>query len=159
MISRRRTRAGDWLSILFLIALPLVAFSPLTLGRALPFFGDVIQQAYPYRQLAVSLLAAGELPLWNPFTMAGVPLLANIQVGALYPPHVLPFLVLPFDVAFGLQSVLPLVLAGLGMYAYLRSLGLLLLPALIGGVVFSFSGPVVHKLQLPPVLEMTALIP
>ena len=46
---------------------------------------DLIDYFYPLNRLAALRLSAGELPLWNPHACSGIPLLATLQVGALYP--------------------------------------------------------------------------
>ena len=50
---------------------------------------DPVRQQYPWRELAISLLKQRELSLWNPYTFAGMPLLANFQSGAFYPFNIL----------------------------------------------------------------------
>ena len=46
---------------------------------------DPVRQQYPWRELAVSIMKQGELPLWNPYQMSGTPLFGNLQSAALYP--------------------------------------------------------------------------
>lgn len=46
---------------------------------------DGILQTLPWRLLAIESFKAGNLPLWNPYVICGMPLLANLQVAILYP--------------------------------------------------------------------------
>ncbi|MDP9329259.1 MAG: hypothetical protein M3P11_01240 [Actinomycetota bacterium] len=66
-------------------------------------------------------LAAGHVPLWNPFEMAGHPFAADPQSGWLYAPAMVLFSWLPPGAAIRALIVLNPVFCGLGMYAFLRS--------------------------------------
>jgi hypothetical protein len=88
----------DVIIILGLVISPLLFFWPLILPAGDQSYtipqGDFIEQYYPLRAYAAQRLGAGELPLWNPHLYGGQPALADIQSGALYPPHVLQSLLL-----------------------------------------------------------------
>ena len=47
---------------------------------------DLTSYQVPMRRLVQATLAAFELPIWNPWMLAGVPLLGAWQLGILYPP-------------------------------------------------------------------------
>src|SRR3990167_289115 len=53
--------------------------------RGIPFknflITDPVRQHYPWKNLAVSIIKRSQVPIWNPYTFAGYPLLANIQTG------------------------------------------------------------------------------
>ncbi len=79
----------------------------------------------------------GEVPWWNPYSGAGLPLAAELQNQALFLPFVL-LLALP-----GGLLLLKLALQGcaaVAMFALLRTLGLARGIALIGGVCFALNG-------------------
>src|SRR6185437_8067140 len=78
-----------------------------------------------------------QLPLWNPYEMAGLPYLATGQTGVLYP-FVVLFLILGPLAAYGWFCALHQVLAGSLSYAFLRRLGIGRIGAAIGGFVFAF---------------------
>jgi len=68
----------------------------LALGALLDTFGgglyvgsgaDFVSFQYPMHAYASARLAAGELPLWNPYVLAGTPLHAGMQMGLGYPPN------------------------------------------------------------------------
>jgi hypothetical protein len=46
---------------------------------------DLSLQFYPFRTYAQSMLSQGEIPLWNPALLGGVPFLANMQSALFYP--------------------------------------------------------------------------
>lgn len=61
--------------------------APLALqGRVLASY-DAEVYFYPHAAYLAARLSAGQIPLWDPYLFAGVPFLANSQVGALYPPN------------------------------------------------------------------------
>ncbi|HUR27592.1 MAG TPA: YfhO family protein, partial [Planctomycetota bacterium] len=84
-------------------------------------------------------LRRGELPLWSPTTALGAPLFAQTMFGALYPVHWLAFVLEP-DVALGWIALVDLALAGLGLFLFVRRLGVSFGAALVGAAVFQTAG-------------------
>ena len=77
------------------------------------------------------------VPLWNPYLMAGRPLLANGQ-SAVFSPFSLPSYVVPFWKSLAVAAILKLFLAALGTFVLGRMLGMRFGGALLSGVVFAF---------------------
>jgi hypothetical protein len=77
------------------------------------------------------------IPLWNPYIMAGRPLLADGQ-SAVFSPFSLPSYLLPFWKSLAVAAILKLFVASLGAYALGRVLGMRFGGALLSGVVFTF---------------------
>ena len=100
---------------------------------------DVISQIYPWKNLVIDLWKQGVVPLWNPYSFSGTPLLANYQSAALSPLNLL-YLILPFIDAWSIAVLLQPLLAGLFMYMYIRVLKLSEFAALISAIAFMFSG-------------------
>src|SRR5579885_640901 len=100
---------------------------------------DPVRQQYPWRFLTISLEKSITLPLWNPYTFNGTPLLANMQSAAFYPLNVL-FWLLPFATAWSGLIFLQLLLAGVFMYIYLNNLKINRFASLLGSLAFAFSG-------------------
>ncbi len=68
-------------------AAPVVLLAPVWLvGKAL-FWGTPSLQFVPWRWIAGQMLEHAALPLWNPWSGMGAPLLANYQSALLYPPN------------------------------------------------------------------------
>lgn len=84
-------------------------------------------------------------PFWNPYLMCGVPLIAEIQAGLLYPPNII-FRVLPLPTAINLSLLIHLYLVALGTYFFGRQLHISRAGATIAASVFCFSGPVFIRL-------------
>ncbi len=84
---------------------------------------DIVAAFYPYYAASLASLDAGEWPLWNPYQLSGIPLMANFQSTVFYPPRLLhPLLGLRWGTtAFILVK---LFLCGMVGYACARALGL-----------------------------------
>ncbi len=100
---------------------------------------DPIRQQYPWRELSITLEKQLELPLWNPYTFTGTPLLANFQSAVFYPLNIL-FFILPFLSAWSTQVILQTILLALFTFLYLRFLKLHPLSQILGAIAISFCG-------------------
>jgi hypothetical protein len=157
---------NDALAALLLLGLALAWFAPvlfpsLTQASLLPYdnlytfapwralqpgltphndlLSDLVLENAVWKQHIRETLAQGEIPLWNPKILTGLPFLAAGQASTFYPLNVL-FYVLPLEWAFGWFTALQVALAGINMYLFGRVLGLRRIPALYSGVVYMFSG-------------------
>jgi uncharacterized membrane protein len=102
---------------------------------------DVITQIVPWKHLTIETWKKGEIPLWNPFSFAGTPLLANYQSAVLSPFNVL-FFILPFVDGWSILVLLQPLLAGLFMYLFARSFSSKL-GSLLSAISFMFCGFIV----------------
>ncbi len=111
--------------------------------RGIPFSNmlvtDPVRQQYVWRELAVSIIKEGQLPLWNSYSFSGYPLLANFQSAVFYPFNFV-FFVLPFQYGWTALIMSQLFLAFVFMYLYLSNLKLSKTASFIGAIAFSFSG-------------------
>jgi hypothetical protein len=106
-------------------------------GKASPVVdanNGVTTQALGYR--AAFELMHGQMPWWNAYSGVGLPLAAEYQPAAFFPPTLL--LLLPQGML--LEHLLLQMLAGWGTYALLRQLGLSRLGSLTGGLLYAFNG-------------------
>jgi hypothetical protein len=101
--------------------------------------GDVVAQLAQLLRLARSEVAAGRLPLWNPYLASGMPLWANPQPGLLYPPNWI-LLWAPLNAGISWLKAAHMAWTGLGMYVWARGQGFRPGGALVGALTFSFSG-------------------
>ncbi len=133
-----------WPHLVFLVVL-LVFFRREIFAGELLCMGDVLDQNYPAKAYFREMVLGGRLPLWAPQVSAGLPFLAEGQVGSLYPWHWLFFLPLSVFAAYNLNIILHFIIGFYGAYRFLRSLGLMRHSSLMGGVIFVFSGfPLFH---------------
>jgi O-antigen/teichoic acid export membrane protein len=120
--------------------------------------GDAILQNISWKAFARNSLAQGQIPLWNPYLLSGVPFLAAGQYAVLYPPGVL-FYVMPLPYAYGWFIGLHLFLAGLFMYIFLRIIQVNRWGATFGAVAFAFCGFLLTSFQWPMVVSTAAWLP
>jgi len=141
---------------LVVVALLLAVFWLFRLVLPGDEFGiDVAYLHYPvYRWTAAQLLQGG-LPLWNPYQLCGVPTLATLQGGLLYPPHLL-YLVLPTHIAMALSSYLHLLLATGAMLIFALRAGLGWGPALLAAILLGMRGAQPGHIFNPSMLESGA---
>jgi len=148
-----------WLILTFLVAL---FFHEVLLGSAY-FWEDFLYQNYPFRNFAATSIAAGQLPLWNPYTFNGMPFLADIQTAVFY----LPCTLLSLFVHEGrlhfywleLVIILHYLLAGIGMFYLARSYGMRRISALFSGTAFMFSGFMVTHVIHQQMVTLVAWFP
>ena len=93
--------------------------------------------------MTTSWRTTGELPLWTPANLSGMPLAANQLAMRFYPPAWL-LLLMPSGMGFNLFLLLHLCWAGLGTWWLLqRVFHVDVLPALVGGWTFALSGKLI----------------
>jgi len=121
---------------------------------------DGILQFYVWRDLVFQSWRAGEVPAINPYAMAGTPLLANSQSGALYPLHVfVSFLNLPTHVSMILLVWIHLAIAAIGVRYLTLRLGAQESMATLAGGAVVLSHFFVAWSGLPSVISTCAYIP
>jgi hypothetical protein len=150
-------RSERWSSVIvyltFVVFPLLLLWRPLFAGEAF-FWGTPLLQFVPWQRMAAEMWRSGHLPLWNPLVGCGAPLAANYQTAAFYPLNAL-YLLLPAEVALTWTTALHLALAGWGMYAWGRAVGLGRFAALIGGLAFEGSGFLVARVAIFPSMAFT----
>lgn len=126
---------------------------------------DVLQmdgalQFLPWRDYMLEAERNGEVPLWNPYTFLGVPFLANSQSAPLYPLHLF-WAATPFsaEALLRFSTWFHLLVAGLGMFLFVRRLGGSMAGAVLAATSFQLSAFLVGWLELPSVLMTASWIP
>lgn len=107
------------------------------------FPADQILYFAPLTNLAWHQVHSGQLPLWNPYNVLGMPLAFSWQSGVFSVPVLLSYLA-PVHDAYTVIVLAKLVIAGCGAYVLCRVLGMRPLSAAFGGTVFELSGPMLH---------------
>jgi len=110
--------------------------TPPAVGSVFP--NDFVHYYYPLAERVAGRLAHGELPLWNPFSGCGLPLLATTQVGVFYPGNWL-WLVLPADQALVILMAVECSVGGFFAYGLFRVWGNDRFAAVLGAVLFVFA--------------------
>ncbi|NLE75321.1 MAG: YfhO family protein [Chloroflexi bacterium] len=157
-LSHLRRSAPRWSGPLALLLLPFLWLWRLAFAGQVLYWGLPLQQFAAWYGLAAAGWLAGAPPLWNRWLGAGAPLLANHQSAALYPLN-LPFLFLPVERAMGLQLLMHLALAGLGMYTYSGRLRLTPPARTLSALAFAFGGYVIARVNFPSMTCALAWVP
>jgi len=124
----------------------LIWYGPWLIAADVRMGGDVTTEFYPWLAYAVGELRRGALPLWGPYSMAGTPLLANPQVGILYPLSWPLLLVLPVGRALNYSAALHAALAAGATYWLARRWGLSQGAALFAATAYGFNGLIAARL-------------
>lgn len=118
---------------------------------------DAVRQEYPWRQLAINQLKAGQYPSWNPYSFAGYPL-TNAQSAPFYPLNFLYWLG-DFASVWSWQVVLQTVLALVFMGVFLRNLKLRLEAVALGALAWAGCGFFVSWLETNVVVQSALWLP
>lgn len=134
-------------------------------GRVTVVEGDFTEEYFPVLLTAVRALRGSELPLWNPYSNGGQPLLADPQSALFYPPTWLALAgISGTDGAsfLALERLIPLHLVLAAWFAYVLGRVMLSsrLGALLVGVVYSLSGFLTsYPIEQLPILRSAAWFP
>ncbi len=135
-MSRRGRAFLSGLGVALLFALPLL---PEILGSRRLVFRDAHVTHWPWRRVAMTMLASGKAPLVNDTASGGQPFLANPNAVLLYPTVLLEKVLSP-AAAFNFHYLLHVLWAYFGARALATRLGLSEGGAFFSGVAFAFSG-------------------
>jgi len=160
----------DWLGdsrrlLLVVVVAPLALFLPVLLAGKAVFWGTPLLQFIPWWDFAWSHVREGYLPLWNPYSGMGAPLLANYQSALFYPPHWIYFLLHLLGgrslMAWGMALLMTahLAFAGMGMAMLVRRLGLGRLSQVVAGLGFGMCGYLVARAGFLSINAAAAWIP
>lgn len=109
---------------------------PGAIGSVFPY--DLVHYYLPMTGLVAERMGRGELPLWNPFSCSGIPLLATLQVGVFHPASWLA-LSLPAEQAIAIRALLETLLAGILAAALFRRWGGSWWAGALGGLLYVFA--------------------
>jgi O-antigen/teichoic acid export membrane protein len=183
-----RQRGSELAVLALLFLLPLIAFWPQTVGgrtllpaenlyQYIPYradfpldgsapplvphnhlLSDLVLQNYQWKSFILESLSEGEIPLWNPHQLAGVPFLAAGQQSTLYPFSIL-YYVMPLPAAYGWFTVVQLWIAGAGMFALARGLGASRTGGAIAGITYQLAAFFIISAVFPMMIAGAAWLP
>lgn len=145
--------------VLLVLALVLCAFFQEALLGGVYYPGDTARIYLPQRSVLAEALREGRLPWWSSAFGAGYPLLAEGEVGALYPLNWLLYRLLPTTLALTVSIVLHYVIAGTGLYLLARELRLSRVAALIGALSWALGGFCIAHLSHVSILTTVSWLP
>ncbi len=155
----RRNRARTWLwGMAVVLVIAIIYFGEVLLGRVY-YGGDIARQYIAQRIVLAKSLRQGALPWWSPHVGIGYPMLAEGEIGALYPPNWIIALLFSPELGVSLSILLHHLLGGIGLYLYTRSLGLSKGASCLGGLVWTIGGFNVAHLNHVGIISVTAWLP
>ncbi|MGH9825122.1 MAG: hypothetical protein ACREDR_17980, partial [Blastocatellia bacterium] len=121
-----------------------------TTNNQLPWGYQAGKSNYPYDRRAPTDMYAtreyfivqayrdGELPLWDPYTMTGIPMYAD-GVARIFSPFLLFYTVFDVPLGYSVARITELLLAAIFMYAFLVGIGIGARGALFGSLMLELS--------------------
>jgi uncharacterized membrane protein YfhO len=104
-----------------------------------PLISDIFSQFYMWKSLIGEGWSNLSIPLWNPYSYSGYPLLANFHSGVFYPLNLL-YVFIGDIWGWNLTVIFPSVASALTMYWFLRVIKLNKIGSIIGSVIYAYSG-------------------
>ncbi len=176
----RGERLRDFAAFALILGFALALCAPVLVGRV-PVASDTISLWAPWSKLphepvhnevladsslqslswlvySRETIAAGEWPLWDPYSFSGSSYASNSQNQLYYPLTWLRWL-LPLPLAVQLLSLFNICLAGWGMYVLLRWLGASRVGSLLAALAFAGSGMMQLSLEVMPVASVYCWLP
>ncbi|MGQ9819539.1 MAG: YfhO family protein [Candidatus Kapaibacteriales bacterium] len=152
-----------WIIFLLFFVTTFVFFADQILMNSF-FWEDFVEYVYPVQTFSAKMFAKGEIPFWNPFTFAGMPFFADIQVGFFY---VFNRILSLFTLSSGNLPVLALELiiifhffiSQISMYFFARYLNISSYGGLISAVSYSFSMLMVAHVIHPMIIYHLSWLP
>ena len=134
-----------------LLALILIFYWKILFTNRAMFPWDAADYFYPAFAFAHEEFRHFRLPLWDPYVLSGYPIIGDIQAQIFYPVNWLfvllhPLAPLPYRLV-EMQEILHFLLAGLFMYLLAREFVESRWAALLGGILYMFSGAMVARTQ------------
>ncbi len=144
---------------------PLLLFAPGFMGNKVFYWGTILLQFVPWRHIALELMRDGSIPLWNPYSGMGAPLLANYQSALLYPPS---WILLSLEAiggilwsvkGHGVLLALHLGFCAVGMKRWLEELGIKKSGQMVGAIAFGLCGYLVSRASFQSILFSASWMP
>lgn len=159
LVRRWASPVAELLAAAGVVAAGLTFLGPLLRAGLVYYERDTVVFYYPVLAAIHGRLRGFELPLWTPHILGGYPLFADGEVGAFYPPVFFGALLLgPTELFAGLVAF-HLVLTGLTMYSFGRTLGLGRVGAVASACAYMLSGFTVAQVHHLNILAGLAWAP
>ena len=135
---------GELAPVIVLMGLCILFFGNVLFSNEYFFPWDMVDFYYPVQHFVSDVLHSGALPLWDPFVLAGYPIVGDPQASIFYPFSLLAYF-LPGSFPLWLKTVelvevLHIGAAGVFTYILARILNVRRSGAFFGGLVFMLSG-------------------
>jgi hypothetical protein len=131
------------MAVLIFLVLAFVYFGNFLSGKNMIGATDWMLGSYPtLKWMADYIQTHGTIAFWEPQIFGGLPTVAAFFAD-LFSPFTIARLFIPTHVVYAMSFATFMFLAGLGMYLFLKELGIEKTIALLGGLVYMFAGNLV----------------
>jgi hypothetical protein len=154
---RPLARADRWALASFVV-IPVVLFIVPALFGHPAIDADNLIQNFPLRVLAGKQLASGHLPLLDPLTNAGTPLLGGMNAGALYPLTMI-FAFVPAIPAWIFNLIFIYATSAIGVFVLLRWHGLRTMPSAAAALSYTYTGAMIGQIVHLGVIQGYSFVP
>jgi len=154
----------DFIALFLLLVFVCIFFSKVLFnpGKMLHSrSSDMIAFTSPYKLfIHRHFQDVGSIPLWNPFTFSGNPIVADIEMSMFYPPDLL-FLVGETYTVYAILMIFHFILGCVSMYLLMRVYGLDETSSIFSSLVYVFSGSMISRIYLGHfiILNSVLLVP
>ncbi len=156
-LQRSQSLRRNWPFLFFICLALLYTWHGLFGGKFL-LIRDLQGLFHPWSDYKIRTIAAGQFPLWNPYSLFGQPFLANPQTNIFYPLSYIHGLI-PFSRGITLYVFVQLMIGAAGMYWFSRELGLGRGGAALSGLTFAFGGWTVKMWEFASLLGTATWAP
>jgi hypothetical protein len=154
---RPLARSDRW-ALAGFVFIPIALFVIPALAGHPAIDADNLIQNFPLRVLAGKQIASGHLPLLDPLTNAGTPLLGGMNAGAVYPLTVI-FAFIPAIVAWIFNMIVVYVTSSVGVFVLLRWHGIRSVPAFAAALSYTYTGAMIGQMVHLGVVQGYSFIP
>ncbi|MFN8454588.1 MAG: YfhO family protein [Anaerolineae bacterium] len=123
-----------------------------------PWLSDGVRHYYPLFNFVRSSWQHGQIAFWNPYALAGMPVLASGINQLFYPPTLLLLLTLSTAQAISWATILHAFLGSLFCFIFIRELGAGQVGALSGAISFVF-GALIYWMPALPTFQTIIWLP
>lgn len=161
----KSSRLVDVICLLFIASVLTIALYRLFLPQlqfvSTPDFGqiDSLHMSISTKYFLWDKLQHNELPLWSKQIGSGYPVLGEGQIGTFFIPNILLYRLFDFAFAYNASLLLAILLFGLGMYVWLRSVSFSPAASVFGALTMTFSGIIFTHLTHITLLQSLSLTP
>lgn len=133
------SRSFDAVAILAFLLLSITLFWRFVFSDGMLFGTDTLPTGYFFRDLSREfLMKYGELPIWDPYILSGIPFIDAMHSIIFYPTSILKYLI-PLHRSIGYGFILHIFLAGVFMYYFLSTLKLGKMACWLGALSYMFA--------------------
>ncbi len=119
---------------------------------------DLYQEHYPVAKYGGEMLRGGEIPVWNPYQLNGLPFLAVPHSRIFYPPNLI-YLWSETGIAIEIDLIAHWLFAGVGLWLLIRAWGMGHLAGFAAATSFMLSRWLIGAIQWPGIVACAAWLP